>query len=106
MPRTSRKCRRNDTADPSPLRYLIAGLALAIIVAAVIVCTRRPVAIADALELDDYRYLHATRAELLRRTGRRDEARAALDRALALADDEVERRLLERRLAELDSSAS
>jgi RNA polymerase sigma-70 factor, ECF subfamily len=58
-------------------------------------------AIVDGLELDDYRYLHATRGELLRRLGRIDEARAALERALALTDDDAERRLLERRLAEI-----
>jgi RNA polymerase sigma-70 factor (ECF subfamily) len=57
--------------------------------------------IVDGLALDDYRYLHATRGELLRRLGRTDEARAAYRRALALAHDEAERRLLERRLAEL-----
>lgn len=57
--------------------------------------------IIDALDLDDYRYLHSTRGELLRRLGRDEEARAAFRRALALADDEPERRLLERRLAEL-----
>jgi RNA polymerase sigma-70 factor (ECF subfamily) len=60
-------------------------------------------AIVDGLELGDYRYLHATRGELLRRLGRADEARDAYGRALALAHDEVERRLLERRLAELAS---
>ena len=59
-------------------------------------------AIADAVELPDYRYLHATRGELLRRLGREDEAREAYRRALALAHDEPERRLLERRLAELE----
>jgi RNA polymerase sigma-70 factor, ECF subfamily len=58
-------------------------------------------AIADALELDDYRYLHATRGELLRRLGQNEEARAALRRALELTEDEAERRLLERRLKEL-----
>jgi RNA polymerase sigma-70 factor (ECF subfamily) len=57
--------------------------------------------IVDRLELGDYRYLHATRGELLRRLGRTDEARAAYERALALAGDGAERRLLERRLAEL-----
>jgi RNA polymerase sigma-70 factor (ECF subfamily) len=57
--------------------------------------------IVDALPLDDYRYLHATRGELLRRLGRGDEARAAYERALSLAHDDAERRLLERRLAEL-----
>jgi RNA polymerase sigma-70 factor (ECF subfamily) len=58
-------------------------------------------AIADDLPLDDYRYLHATRGELLRRLGRSGEARAAVQRALELTHDEAERRLLERRLAEL-----
>ena len=53
-----------------------------------------------ASHLDDYRYLHATRGELLRRLGRDDEARAAYGRALELAHDDAERRLLERRLAE------
>jgi RNA polymerase sigma-70 factor, ECF subfamily len=55
----------------------------------------------DGLDLDDYRYLHATRGELLRRLGRTDEARQAFGRALALAHNDAERRLLERRLAEL-----
>ena len=59
-------------------------------------------AIADGLDLGGYRYLHATRAELLRRLGRGDEARAALARALELAaQDGPERRLLERRMGEL-----
>ena len=62
-------------------------------------------AIVDRLELDDYRYLHATRGELLRRLGRTDEARDAYGRALALAHDDAERRLLERRLADLDAAA-
>jgi RNA polymerase sigma-70 factor (ECF subfamily) len=57
-----------------------------------------------ALDLNRYHYLHATRAELLRRLGRVDEARDAYRRALALTHDEMERRLLERRLEELDRS--
>jgi RNA polymerase sigma-70 factor (ECF subfamily) len=60
-------------------------------------------AILDGLALEDYRYLHSTRAEMLRRLGRDDEARAAYRRALALVHDDAERRLLERRLAELDA---
>jgi RNA polymerase sigma-70 factor (ECF subfamily) len=58
-------------------------------------------AVVEGLELDDYLYLHSTRAELLRRLGRREEAGAAYRRALELAEDDRERRLLERRLAEL-----
>jgi RNA polymerase sigma-70 factor, ECF subfamily len=58
-------------------------------------------AIVDRLALDDYRYLHATRAELLGRLGRTDEARAAYGRALALVHDDAERRLLERKRAKL-----
>jgi RNA polymerase sigma-70 factor (ECF subfamily) len=55
--------------------------------------------------LQDYRYLHATRAELLRRLGRAEEARAAYRRAEALTHDDAERRLLQRRLAELNTAA-
>jgi RNA polymerase sigma-70 factor (ECF subfamily) len=56
----------------------------------------------DALEgLDGYHYLHAARADLLRRLGRADEARAAYERALALVASEPERRFLEGRLAAL-----
>jgi RNA polymerase sigma-70 factor (ECF subfamily) len=51
--------------------------------------------------LDDYRYLHSTRAELLHRLGRTDEAVAAYRCALPLVHDDAERRLFERRLAEL-----
>jgi RNA polymerase sigma-70 factor (ECF subfamily) len=55
----------------------------------------------DRLELDDFRYLHSTRAELLRRLGRTDEARDAYRRARELTDDGAERRFIERRLGEL-----
>jgi RNA polymerase sigma-70 factor (ECF subfamily) len=53
----------------------------------------------DALELDGYRYFHATRGELLRRLGRADEARSAYERALELTPEGPERRFLERRSA-------
>ena len=55
----------------------------------------------EGLELDSYHYLHATRAELLRRVERAGEARAAYDRALELVHSDAERRFLERRRAEL-----
>ena len=55
----------------------------------------------DGLELDHYHYLHATRAELLRRLDRIEDARAAYDRALELVGSDAERRFLERRRREL-----
>ncbi len=58
-------------------------------------------ALVERLELDQYHYLHATRAELLRRLDRIEEARAAYERALELVHSDAERRFLERRLAEL-----
>jgi RNA polymerase sigma-70 factor (ECF subfamily) len=59
-------------------------------------------AIVDGLELDGYRYFHSTRADFLRRLGRRDEARAAYTLALALAQAPHEQRFLRRRLDQLD----
>ena len=58
-------------------------------------------AIVERLRLDGYRYLHSTRADLLRRLGREEEARAAYRRALELTPSEPERRFLERRLTML-----
>jgi RNA polymerase sigma-70 factor, ECF subfamily len=58
-------------------------------------------AVLEGLPLEEYRYLHATRADLLRRLGRVDEAVAAYRRALDLTDDPAERRFLVRRLSEL-----
>jgi len=51
--------------------------------------------------LDGYPYFHSTRADLLRRLGRVEEAAAAYRRALALTGAEPERRFLARRLAAL-----
>jgi RNA polymerase sigma-70 factor (ECF subfamily) len=51
--------------------------------------------------LDGYRLFHATRADLLRRAGRAGEAQPAYERAVELTANPVERRFLERRLAEL-----
>jgi RNA polymerase sigma-70 factor, ECF subfamily len=58
-------------------------------------------ALVERLELDRYHYLHATRAELLRRLDRVDEARTEYGRALELVHSDTERRFLEQRLAEL-----
>jgi RNA polymerase sigma-70 factor (ECF subfamily) len=55
----------------------------------------------ERLDLDDYQYLHSTRAELLRRLGRSDDARVAFERARALARSGPERRFLQSRIDEL-----
>jgi RNA polymerase sigma factor (sigma-70 family) len=52
-----------------------------------------------AAELDGYRLFHALRAGLLTGLGREEEARAARERALALAANPAERELLTRRLS-------
>jgi RNA polymerase sigma-70 factor, ECF subfamily len=57
--------------------------------------------IVDRLDLDGYRYLHSTRADLLRRLHRTAEAREAYERALALTVDEAEQRFLAGRIASL-----
>jgi predicted RNA polymerase sigma factor len=61
----------------------------------------RALEIVETLELGEYRYLPSTRAELLRRLGRTDEARAAFAEAISLAATDAERRFLSHRLAEL-----
>ena len=53
------------------------------------------------LDLDHYRYYHSTRADLLRRAGRADDARQAYQRALELAQSEPERRFLSNRISGL-----
>jgi RNA polymerase sigma-70 factor, ECF subfamily len=60
-------------------------------------------ALANGGALDDYHLLHAARADLLRREGRRAEAAAAYERALELATNEPERRFLAARLEECRS---
>jgi RNA polymerase sigma-70 factor (ECF subfamily) len=59
-------------------------------------------AIIEPLPLQGYHYLHATRAELLHRLGRNQEAREAYVRALELAGDDMERRHLEQRLQAME----
>ncbi|MGH9394536.1 MAG: RNA polymerase sigma factor [Terriglobales bacterium] len=61
-------------------------------------------ALVEGLEdaLDGYHLYHAARADLLRRLGRRTEAAAAYQRALALTSNAVERRYLRRRGREVE----
>ena len=68
--------------------------------------TAQALALADGLatDLDGYPYLHSTRAELLRRLGRFEEAHAAYARALAISSDERERRFLRGRMSELENT--
>ncbi len=60
-------------------------------------------ALVDRIDLDGYQYFHSTRADLLRRLGRTDEAQTEYQRALELAHTEPERRFLRRRLAEVSA---
>ena len=53
--------------------------------------------------LRDYYLFHATRADLLRRAGRLDEASQAYSQALRLCHNERERAFLQRRLAEVST---
>jgi len=58
-------------------------------------------ALVDRIGLDGYQYFHSTRADLLRRLDRADEASTEYERALELAHTEHERRFLQRRIAEV-----
>ena len=55
----------------------------------------------DTLQLPGYRYLHSARGEMLHRLGRTAEAREQYRLAASLTHDDAERRLFERRLAEI-----
>ncbi len=63
-------------------------------------------AIAATSDLDDYHLLHAARADLLRRMGSWEQAAVSYKRALELVTNDSERRFLERRLREVQSSAA
>jgi RNA polymerase sigma-70 factor, ECF subfamily len=83
-------------ADPSPVVELNRAAALAMRDG-----PEAGLATIDAIlvrgDLADYQFAHSARAELLRRLGRMEEARAAYERALALTQQDTERRFLERR---------
>ncbi|HUP31487.1 MAG TPA: sigma-70 family RNA polymerase sigma factor [Gaiellaceae bacterium] len=85
---------------PSPVVELNRGVAVAMAEG-----PEPGLALIDGLAgLDDYHLLHSTRADLLRRLGRRDEAAGAYRRALALATSPAERSFLERRLHEVTAT--
>ncbi len=85
------------SVDPSPVVELNRAVAVAM--------ATRPeegLALVERIQgLDRYHLLHAARADLLRQSGRRKEAAAAYERALALAPSPVERAFLQRRLSEV-----
>ena len=87
--------------DPSPVAELNRAAAIAMRDG-----PAAGLALIDALlargELADYQLAHSARAELCRRLGRIDEARAAYERALSLARQLPERKFLERQLTLLD----
>lgn len=58
-------------------------------------------AILGTLQLGHYRYFHSAHVDLLRRAGRHHDARHAYQRALDLAQTDLERRFLQDRLTEL-----
>ncbi len=83
---------------PSPVVALNRAVALAEVAG-----PEAALAAVDALDLADYHPFHVTRAELLVRLHREDDARLAYDRALALAHNAAEHAHLERRLGTLSS---
>src|SRR5688572_10563164 len=87
-------------ADPSPVVALNRAAAVAMRDG-----PEAGLALMDAIlargDLTDYHLAHSARADLCRRLGREDEARASYRRALDLTRQEPERRFIERRLREL-----
>jgi len=83
--------------DPSPVVRLNRAVAIALSGD-----VERGLALVEEIDgLSEYHFLHAARADLLRRLGRRGDAAASYRRALELATNATEARYLERRLAEV-----
>ena len=88
--------------DPSPVARLNRAVAIALAGD-----VEAGLELVDELdELEGYGYLHAARADLLRRLGRADEAAGSYRNALALTENVTERRFLERRLREIESQGT
>jgi len=87
--------------DPSPVVRLNRAVAIALAGE-----VEKGLALIDEIEgLEGYSYLHAARADLLRRLGRPAEAAASYREALTLTDNAPERRFLERRLHEMKGTS-
>jgi RNA polymerase sigma-70 factor, ECF subfamily len=91
-------------ADPSPIIQLNRAAAIAMRDG-----PAAGLAIIDEIlargELEEYQLVHSARAELCRRLGRTGDAVASYERALTLTRQEPQRRFIERRLADLRTSA-
>jgi RNA polymerase sigma-70 factor (ECF subfamily) len=91
-----------ERVQPSPIVSLNRAVALAMVNG-----PQAALEIIDSLtsstasDLDSYHLLHATRADLLRRMGSREEAAKSYVRALELVTNESERRFLQKRLKEV-----
>jgi RNA polymerase sigma-70 factor (ECF subfamily) len=84
--------------DPSPIVALNRAVAVAELDGPAVA-----LALVDRLAMTTYHAWHATRADLLRRLGRSDEARAAYDAAIATTENDAERGYLGRRRDQLGS---
>jgi RNA polymerase sigma-70 factor (ECF subfamily) len=82
--------------DPSPIVALNRAVAVAELDGPEVA-----LALVDRLPLAGYHAWHVARADLLRRLGRSDEARAAYDAAIAAAANTAEREYLTRKRGEL-----
>jgi RNA polymerase sigma-70 factor, ECF subfamily len=85
--------------DPSPIVRLNRAIAVAELAGPAVA-----LAALDDLPLEGYHAYHATRADLLRRLGQREESRAAYDRAIGLAGNSAEIAYLVRRRNQLAGS--
>jgi len=96
-----------ERVQPSPIVSLNRAVALAMVNG-----PQAALEIIDSLtsstasELDSYHLLHATRADLFRRMGSREEAAKSYRRALELATNDSERRFLQKRLKEVEPHAN
>lgn len=88
--------------NPSPIIELNRAIAIAMYKGAE-AGLRQIDAILERGDLNDYHLAHSARAELCRKTGRINQAKASWERALALAQQDPERRFIERKLSELDT---
>lgn len=88
------------SASPTPVVALNRAVAVAMARGATEGLVLIDAIVADG-QLDQYLHLHVARGELLRRSGRAVEARAAYDVARTLAVNEADRRYLDRRLGAL-----